>query len=118
MSHRVMLLFLANGLFVAMWNSDRHAAPRQLTRLTVDIHAGKDPSPPQMTPGRFRVVDNLGHVRDLQVTAQALADFGIEPDPNARDLYIRSDGTRRWYFIRIDPENHALLGARSKSEGI
>ena len=127
MPHRVMLLLLTTGLFVALWNSDRQCVQSEIPRFSLDfapqaVHSKSAiitipfddpwmcggctvPLPKKMAPGHFRVVDNFGRVQDVTLTVQELIYLGIEVDSEVIDLYTEIDGTRRWYFVRIDQPN-------------
>jgi hypothetical protein len=139
---RVGVLFVAVGIFAAMWESDspttnddsnwlaRRARPAQVVARAGEdstsahgsqsSHAGRSnglraasmqsissmrsisapqyPMPAGIVPGNYRVVDSLGKVQPLQVTAEMAS--GTDPQ-HPLDQYILEDGDRTIYFIRI-----------------
>ncbi|MFQ5731789.1 MAG: hypothetical protein ACE5KM_07530 [Planctomycetaceae bacterium] len=67
------------------------------------------PLPVEITPGEFRVVCSDGQVWRLMLTARHLRERGMDPAGTPRDLHEVSDGTLRWYFIRIGVPLDATL---------
>ncbi len=138
MPHRVMLLLLTTGLFVALWNSDRRHVQSERPRLALDFipqavrsesaiitNPFDDPGlfggcavplPKKMAPGHFRVVDNFGRVQDVMLTIEELIYLGIEVDSEVIDLYTEIDGPRRWYFVRIDQPSASVRETASISD--
>ncbi len=57
--------------------------------------------PPDITAGRFRVVDNRGETCSIVVTPDDVANLGIAIPLADRELYIVNDGDVRRYFIRV-----------------
>ena len=58
--------------------------------------------PHAITPGQYRIVDNLGNVDTLVLTKADLEYQGIRFDAPSEDMYKVIDGELRWYFIRIE----------------
>jgi len=58
--------------------------------------------PHVMTPGHYRVVDNLGHIDTLLLTVADLEYQGVRHEGPSEDFYQVVNDGRRWYFIRID----------------
>lgn len=68
--------------------------------------------PADITPGEYRLIDNFGSVESLHLSADDLAGEGLESGTAAtREMYLQSDGSRRWYFIRVDSRADANAAA-------
>jgi len=83
--------------------SDGSAGLRHSTSVfqTVSTHttsAQPFPIPAGIVPGDYRVVDSLGMVTTLSVTAEMVSSHRLQ---TTRDQYVIEDADRTIYFIRL-----------------
>ena len=76
--------------------------PKLQIKQEVLWHDPRFQLPHVMTPGQYRVVDNLGHIDTLVLTIADLEYQGVRHEGPSEDFYQVVNGGRRWYFIRID----------------
>lgn len=77
------------------------APVRMRVSLWVEPRELPEQFPAGITVGTFQVIDNLGHVTLVEISARQLALAGITPQLPCRDLYTQQEGNQRWYFIRL-----------------
>jgi hypothetical protein len=110
MNGRLLLLIVAVGLFVRVWEANERGpeavaaarrAPGHLVlaakpRLTATPHGpAAIPLPDGIPAGEYRVVDQTGYAGMIEIAPPA-----DKVRREKGDLFVAMQGTRRWYFIR------------------
>jgi hypothetical protein len=76
----------------------------ETVRSTEEIWTANDcpiPLPVGVAAGSYRVVDDMGRVARLEVASSAAVDKNASAAVANPEMYVVADGSRRWYFIRL-----------------